>query len=278
VKERPKKALGQHFLERAWVEKVVPAIAPRRDEVFIEVGPGGGALTRPLAAAAAHVVACEIDRELAAELARHAPPTLTVLAADFLALTPGDLLAPLTAAGVSGNTLRVAGNLPYNAASAILIRLGELRDGGLPLVDATVMVQREVADRLLAEPGGRDYGALTVRVRHTAAVNRLLNLPRGAFRPAPKVESTLVRLTWHDARPLVLDARTFHGMTRAIFTRRRKTLANALLAFRRTAPAPGEALARARIDGRRRPETLDLDELVRLADVYAAADRARSGP
>ena len=131
------------------------------------------------------------------------------------------------------------------------------------------MLQREVADRLLAAPGSRDYGVLSILIRHRASVQQLLALPPGAFRPAPRVHSALVRLRFHAADPPARDPAAFAALTQAIFTRRRKTLANALLAY---PPAlrvpPAEALARAAIDGRRRPETLDIAELVRLSDVY----------
>src|SRR5205085_7354472 len=97
--------------------------------------------------------------------------------------------------------LRVVGNLPYNVAAPILFKLVDLHAGGLPLVDATVMLQREVAARLLAEPGTRDYGVLTILMRHLADVRRLLSLPSGAFRPAPKVQSTVVAMRFHAPAP-----------------------------------------------------------------------------
>jgi 16S rRNA (adenine1518-N6/adenine1519-N6)-dimethyltransferase len=133
---------------------------------------------------------------------------------------------------------------------------------GVPLRDATVMLQREVADRLLAEPGSRVYGVLSVLVRHTAWVERLLNLPRGAFRPAPKVRSSVVRLRFHAPDPPVADAGVFVDLVRAVFTRRRKTITNALLAFK-----PGlRGMLPDWLDGTRRPETLSIPEFARLAD------------
>jgi 16S rRNA (adenine1518-N6/adenine1519-N6)-dimethyltransferase len=168
--------------------------------------------------------------------------------------------------------VRIAGNLPYNVASPILFKLLELFDAGLPFLDATVMLQREVADRLLASPGTRDYGVLTVLIQHRARVARLLQLPAGAFRPAPKVLSTVVRLRFHAPDPVVTDPAVFAALTQSIFTRRRKTVANALLAYDRSAHlAPRLALERAGIDSQRRPETLDIGELARLADIFASA-------
>jgi 16S rRNA (adenine1518-N6/adenine1519-N6)-dimethyltransferase len=279
-----RKRFGQNFLEPAWVDKVIRAIDPKPDEGFVEIGPGRGALTRPLAARAASIVAFEIDRDLAAALEASAPPNVTVVVGDFLETFPNpESLFP--------NPFRVAGNLPYNVGSPILFKLVELFARGLPLVDATVMLQREVADRLLAQPGTKDYGVLTVLLRHSARVERLLALPPGAFRPAPKVRASLVRLTFHLPDPPVRDAKIFAAIVQAVFTRRRKTLANALLALQSnwsqtavrlqsdsvyqvyTRLAPADALHRAAIDGARRPETLSIAEFARLADVYASVSR-----
>ena len=175
----------------------------------------------------------------------------------------------LAGAARSPTRVRVAGNLPYNVASPILFRLIALYREGVPIVDATLMLQREVADRLVAAPGTRDYGVLSVLVRHGADVIRLLALPPGAFRPAPRVHSALVSLRFHPDQPPARDKHAFVGLTRAIFTRRRKSLANALLAYPPAAGAPiGEILARVGLDGRRRPETLEIGDLVRLSDAF----------
>jgi 16S rRNA (adenine1518-N6/adenine1519-N6)-dimethyltransferase len=259
-----RKRFGQHFLEPAWVVKVIRAIAPAPDDVFFEIGPGRGALTRELAARARAVTAFEIDRDLAAVLRATAPDNLEVVEGDFL--ESGWILDHRPE-----DPVRVAGNLPYNIASPILFTLVELYDAGIPLSDATVMVQREVADRLVARPGTREYGVLSVLIRVSAEVERLLVLPAGAFRPAPKVQSALVRLRFHPADPRLRNRTTFVALVQGIFTRRRKTLENALLAFRPSDRTSISALLRrAGVDGRRRPETLDIPELIRLAE---AADR-----
>jgi 16S rRNA (adenine1518-N6/adenine1519-N6)-dimethyltransferase len=164
--------------------------------------------------------------------------------------------------------------LPYNVASPIMFKLVEFYAGGLPLTDATLMLQREVADRLIAVPGTRDYGVLTVLIGLHAQIDRLLALPPGAFRPVPKVRSALVRLTFHPPPSAIRHPQFFEAMVQAIFTRRRKTLANALLAFPPSAAkTPARALAAAGIDGGRRPETLAISELARLADALAAEPR-----
>jgi 16S rRNA (adenine1518-N6/adenine1519-N6)-dimethyltransferase len=263
----PRKRFGQHFLEAAWVEKVIRAIDPRPDQHFIEIGPGAGALTRPLAARAASLTAYEIDRDLAAGLRDAAIANVTVVEGDFLEQTV-EPPAP------SPQPLRVAGNLPYNVASPIMFRLVELYQKGLPLVDATLMLQREVADRLIAQPGGREYGVFSILIQHAASVEMRLKLPPGAFRPPPKVNSALVRLVFHAPSPPARDPQVFAAMVQALFTRRRKTTANALLAYPPSSRlAPTEALSRAGLDGARRPETLAIPELVRLSDAYASVSQ-----
>ena len=142
----------------------------------------------------------------------------------------------------------------------------------MPLVDATVMLQREVADRLVAPPGRREYGVLSILIRHAADVDLVLKLPPGAFRPPPKVLSALVRLRFHPPDPPVADPATFAAIVQGVFTQRRKTLANALRACGDQVPrlTPADALAAAGLNGTRRPETLAIGEFARLADVYAA--------
>lgn len=259
---RARKRFGQNFLEPAWVEKAIRAIDPGPEDIFIEIGPGRGALTRPLAERAGTVVAVEIDRDLAADLAQCRLPNVTVVTGDVLEAATFE--RAVDAASSHGTSrLRVAGNLPYNVASPILIRLRDLYAGGLPVRDATVMLQREVADRLIARPGTRDYGVLTILVGHTARVDRLLALPPGAFRPVPKVHSALVRLTYHPPEPAIRDMAGFERLVRSVFTRRRKTLANALRPLRDDA---AECLRQAGLDGRRRPETLTIADFGRLSD------------
>jgi 16S rRNA (adenine1518-N6/adenine1519-N6)-dimethyltransferase len=263
-----RKRFGQHFLEPAWVVKVVRAISPAPGDVFFEIGPGRGALTHELTARAGSVTAFEIDRELAEALRESAPPNLTIVAGDFLR---SEWILEHRPEG----PVRVAGNLPYNVASPILFTLIDLYSAGIPLVDATVMLQREVADRLVARPGSKEYGVLSILVQLSAEVERLLALPAGAFRPAPRVQSALVRLRFHPPSPAPRNLETFVGLVKAVFTRRRKTLENALLAFRLwDRAAVSAALRQAAIDGRRRPETLAVDELVRLADAAGAPGHA----
>jgi len=271
----PRKRFGQNFLEPAWVDKVIRQIAPDPAETFIEIGPGRGALTRPLVDRARRLIAFEIDHDLAAALTASAPAHVTIVDGDFLEVT-FDRLGALLKPDAASSPIRVAGNLPYNVASPILFKLASLYAEGAPLTDAHVMLQREVADRLVATPGTGDYGVLTVLLGHTAEVGRVLSLPPGAFRPAPKVHSSVVRLRFHPPDPPVKKGQVFTDVVRTVFTQRRKTLANALSAFpKRGRESFKEALARADIDGTRRPETLTIAEFARLAD--ALADLALPG-
>ena len=264
---RARKRFGQHFLEPAWAEKVARAIAPAAGQAFLEIGPGRGAITGRLARAVEHVLAYEIDRDLACTLRRTAQPNVHVVEGDFLDATADAIRRDLAALRPPPESVRAAGNLPYNVASPILFKLVDLVEGGLPIADATVMLQREVALRLVAAPGTREYGVLTILIGHCARAEVLLHLPAGAFRPVPKVLSTVVRLTFHEREPPVHSPRVFVALTQAIFTRRRKTLRNALLAYDSASPASlAAALEAAGIDPQRRPETLEIGELARLAD------------
>lgn len=259
---RARKRFGQHFLEPVWADKVVAAIAPRGDDRFLEIGPGPGVLTRRLAPRVAHLTAVEIDRDMVAALARDVPPNASLVQGDVLALD----LAPLAAAG----SLRIAGNLPYNLTSPILFRLIDAYRAHGALQDATVMVQREVADRIVASPGSRDYGVLSISVQLHADVARLLALPPGAFRPPPRVHSAVVRLTFRPPSVALADARVFEAMVRSMFSQRRKTLGNALAPFASSRGIDArQALLAANVDPGRRAETLQLTELARLADHFS---------
>jgi len=259
---------------------VVAVIDPKPGDVFLEIGPGTGALTLPLAARQVTVLAIEIDRELVKDLLEVVPPHVTVMSGDFLQTDVLPFLSglePQQAAGASvapppSRRFRVVGNLPYYIASPILFRLVELHQQHGFFFDATVMLQREVANRIAARPGTKEYGVLTIMLGMHARVTRLLELPPGAFHPPPEVRSTVLRLEFGPPAVKVRDERLFERLTKALFSQRRKTLSNALKAFDPTAPA---VLALADIDGRRRPETLQVQELARLADLIASV---RQGP
>jgi 16S rRNA (adenine1518-N6/adenine1519-N6)-dimethyltransferase len=256
---RARKRFGQHFLEPAWVAKLLASLSPAPDDVFLEIGPGRGALTAPLAPRVRRVIAVEIDRDLADFLQERLPPTVTVVQADFLEVDLARLLA-------GENPVRVVGNLPYNVSSPILFKLLHAAGHGDVLADATLMLQKEVADRLAAAPGTADYGSLAIQVALLADVERVLTLPPGAFRPPPTVTSAVVRMRFRPPRVEVGSMDAFERIVRGVFLQRRKTLANALKpvadSFGRSA---AELLAITDLDGRKRPGELTLEEVARLS-------------
>jgi 16S rRNA (adenine1518-N6/adenine1519-N6)-dimethyltransferase len=261
---RARKKFGQHFLEPAWASKLVEAIGPRPEDRFLEIGPGSGALTVPLASRVAEITAVEVDRQMVAALRRRVPSNVTIVEEDFLDV---DLLA-IEPAG----ELRVAGNLPYNVSSPILFKLLDAHKRGKRFIDATVMLQREVAQRIQPRPGTRDYGVLAILIQLHADVRVLLSLPPGAFRPQPKVHSTVISLRFRPPPVAIVDEGVFEAMVRSMFTQRRKMLANALAPFGASRGVDAAAaLRQASIDPRRRPETLQLEELARLAASFGAA-------
>jgi 16S rRNA (adenine1518-N6/adenine1519-N6)-dimethyltransferase len=257
---RARKRYGQHFLEAAWVDKLIASVGAERSDVFLEIGPGRGALTKPLAERVSRVIAIEIDRDLAAALPSAVPSNVRIIVDDFLNVDLAALLAD------EPSPVRVIGNLPYNVASPILFALLDAAGHGRIIREATLMLQKEVADRLVASPGTGDYGALAIQVALSAKVERLLALPPGAFRPAPKVRSAVVRLTFHPPLVDVGNREIFERLVRGMFLQRRKTVLNALkpVAHGLGTAAPA-LLERARVDPRRRPETLTLDDLARLS-------------
>jgi 16S rRNA (adenine1518-N6/adenine1519-N6)-dimethyltransferase len=256
---RARKRFGQHYLESVWAERVVEAIAPAPGEVFLEIGPGPGALTLPLARSGVTIRAVEVDRDQAAALGPRLPPNVELIVADFLALSSKALFGDAT-------RVRVVGNLPYNLSSPILGRLVDLARTSGRIADATVMLQREVADRVVASPGGKDYGPLAVLIGVHADRTRLLSLPPGAFRPPPKVHSAVVGLAFRPPVVDIGDPVLFERLVRTLFQQRRKTVANALRPLLPPSAGPASDIVRqAGIDPGRRPETLQLEELSALA-------------
>jgi 16S rRNA (adenine1518-N6/adenine1519-N6)-dimethyltransferase len=257
---RSRKRFGQHFLEAAWVTKIIDSLGATSDDTFLEIGPGRGALTRPLAARAGRVIAVEIDRDLAGLLGEQQIPNLRIIQADVLDVNLADAL------GDEPHPIRVAGNLPYNISSPILFALLRAADQGRLFSDATLMLQKEVADRLIATPGHKEYGVLAIQVAVAADVERVFTLPPGAFRPPPKVTSAVVRLRFRPPAVDIGDPDVFERIVRGMFLQRRKTLANALRPVAGSlGQSTAELLERARVDGSRRPEALSLEEIARLS-------------
>jgi 16S rRNA (adenine1518-N6/adenine1519-N6)-dimethyltransferase len=280
VKHRPRKRFGQHFLQDAWARKVVDAIDPQPGDVFLEIGPGEGALTLPLAERGVPIVAVEIDRDLSRRLAEHAPPSVMIITGDILETDVVPFLTGLrqqapahqarTGEMATPPRYRVAANLPYNVSTPVLFKLFEIQRRDGLFFDATLMLQRELADRLSAGAGTRDTGVLGIMAALDADVKTILRLPPGAFRPPPKVNSAVVQLTFRRHGLRIPDEALFERMVQALFNQRRKTILNALKAFDRTA---GAVLALAGIDPKRRAETLQLTELARLAELFSSVKK-----
>jgi len=255
---RPKKSFGQHFLhERRYIERIVSAISPRADDFVVEIGPGEGALTLPLLAAAGKLTAIELDTDLIPGLQARAIEVgkLDIIHADVLKV---DFTALAHRHGVE--RLRIAGNLPYYISSPILFHCVEHTAA---IVDMHFMLQKEVVDRMAAEPGSKVYGRLSVMLQLACRVEPLFNVPPGAFRPPPKVDSAVVRLIpipadkRHDA-----DPERLYAIVKAAFAQRRKTLGNALKQL-----MDGDAIRAADVDPKARAETLAPDDFVRLAKI-----------
>jgi len=257
----PRKRFGQHFLvDRHYIDRIVAAVDPRPDDKVVEIGPGLGALTGPLLERVEGLTVIEIDRDLAAHLAATYPAERLMLrTADALEFDYGSL----------GRDLRVVGNLPYNISSPLLFHLAQY---DAVLRDITVMLQKEVVERMVAAPATPQYGRLSVMLQVRFRIERLLTVPPGAFRPPPKVESAVVRLTpLHDARPHIADEALFARIVAAAFGQRRKTLRNALRAL-----ADEAALERAGIAPGARGETLSVADFVRLANVVVTPPGSRA--
>jgi len=219
---RARKRFGQHFLhDPAVIARIVAAIALQPGDAAVEIGPGRGALTSQLLAAAGRLDAVEIDRDLAAELRARfaAQPHFTLHEQDALEMDWRSL------ALLRGTRLRVVGNLPYNISTPLLFRL--LRDAG-SILDMHFMLQKEVVDRILAPPGSRTYGRLTVMLAPLARAVRVLEVGAGAFQPPPQVSSAMVRLTVEPSPPEWARTPLYATLVTAAFGQRRKTLRNAL--------------------------------------------------
>jgi 16S rRNA (adenine1518-N6/adenine1519-N6)-dimethyltransferase len=253
VSHRARKRFGQNFLvDDAVIDRIVDAIRPAAGQRIVEIGPGQAALTRPLAASGARLDLLEIDRDLAAELARRfaGRPDVTV--------HEGDALAVDFAAISGGQRFRLVGNLPYNISTPLLFHL--MRWTAL-IEDMHFMLQKEVVDRIAAEPGGKSWGRLSVMIQYHCAVTRLFDVPPEAFRPPPRVVSSVLRLTPHAAPPVRIDDfEAFERLVARAFAQRRKTLRNSLRGL--VDPAAMEA---AGIDPGARPETLGLAGFAALA-------------
>ena len=262
-RHRPRRRFAQHFLvDRGTIGSIVDLVRPTQGEIVVEIGPGKGALTDALMARLQRLVAVEIDRDLAAMLReRHSAEGLHLIEGDALKVDLGQVLRD-----EGGERLLVVGNLPYNITAPLLFHCLDYAD----CIDrAVVMVQREVARRLVAGPGSKDYGLLTVLVAMRAETDLRLQVNRRSFRPVPAVDSAVVELRFTAVpRFAVGDMVRFDRLVRRAFGQRRKMLRNSLLGLN---PQGGkdwlaELGRRAEIELTRRPEELSIEEFVRLSD------------
>ena len=238
-----RKRFGQNFLHDSQViDHIVEAIDPRPEQSLVEIGPGRGALTAPLLEACGRLDAIEIDRDLAADLrTRFGKAGLVLHEADALKFDFAAL------AGTRGQRLRVIGNLPYNVSTPLLFHLLQAHAS---ITDLHIMLQREVIERICAQPDSGDYGRLTVMLAPWVVAEHLFDVGPGAFRPAPKIWSAVARLIVRETPAFPVDAR-FARVVAAAFSQRRKTLRNALRQL-----LDAEAIAACGIDPGARPETL----------------------
>ena len=253
AKHRPRKRFGQNFLQNQTViDDIVRAIGPARDDCMVEIGPGLGALTEPLARALNQLHVIELDRDIVAAMqGRYA--NVTIHAGDALKFDFASLGNELRA------NLRVVGNLPYNISTPLLFHLA---GNAAHLRDIHAMLQKEVVDRMIAAPGGSDYGRLSVMLQYRFEMEKVLDVGPEAFHPKPKVDSAVVRIVPRvQIDPIARDEAVFARVVTAAFSQRRKTLRNTLRNILDLTDF--EALG---IDPGARGETLSVADFVRISN------------
>jgi 16S rRNA (adenine1518-N6/adenine1519-N6)-dimethyltransferase len=256
---QPRKRFGQNFLvDPHYSQQIIAHLHPRPDDNLVEIGPGTGALTRPLLSSVAALTIIEIDRDLITDLQslKTHYPQLQIITADALRF---DFLSLVTA----GKKLRIIGNLPYNITTPFLFHLIKTKD---QIIDMHFMLQKEVVDRITASPGGKSYGRLSVMMQYHFNTQWLFDVPARAFNPVPKVNSAFLRLTPHPELPYPVDDYSlFSDIVRSAFSLRRKIISNSLKAF-----VNAEQLHTLGIDPHLRPEQLSVADFVRIANAVRA--------
>ncbi|MBO0858108.1 MAG: ribosomal RNA small subunit methyltransferase A [Chloracidobacterium sp.] len=266
---RAKRSLGQNFLVGShYSRRIVDSVAPRSGETIVEIGPGHGALTGLVLASGARVIAIELDPELIPGLSQmfSGLENFRLIEADAMKVDYCELIAPDTSA-------RIIANLPYYISTPILQRLIEHRRC---LSEMTLMLQREVVERITAPPGGKEYGFLSVLAQFYCEVEKLFDVPPGAFRPAPRVYSSALRLR---VRALTVarvgDEVLMIELTKTLFAQRRKTILNNLRSGRNRLGLTDDSeiaglLSSCDLEPKRRAETLSVEEIARLANAITA--------
>ena len=257
------KKLGQNFLiKRGIVDEIVHAAELTPGEPVLEVGPGIGTLTQGLAQSGADVTAIELDRRLLEVL------DTTLASYDNVRIIHGDVLKLDVPSIMNHKPFKVVANLPYYITTPIIMSLLESK---LPIERLVVMVQKEVALRMVAKPGTKDYGALSVAVQYYTEPDIVLDVPPKSFLPAPAVTSSVIRCVLRDKPPVdVIDEKLFFRVVKAGFAQRRKTFSNTMKTTGLTKDRIEELLAKANIDGQRRGETFTLQEFADVANAWAS--------
>ena len=257
------KKLGQNFLiKRGIVDEIVHAAELTPGEPVLEVGPGIGTLTQGLAQSGADVTAIELDRRLLEVL------DTTLASYDNVRIIHGDVLKLDVPSIMNHKPFKVVANLPYYITTPIIMSLLESK---LPIERLVVMVQKGVALRMVAKPGTKDYGALSVAVQYYTEPDIVLDVPPKSFLPAPAVTSSVIRCVLRDKPPVdVIDEKLFFRVVKAGFAQRRKTFANTMKTTGLSKDRIEELLAKANIDGQRRGETFTLQEFADVANAWAS--------
>lgn len=257
---RPRKRFGQHFLrDPRVIERIVASINPQSGDSLVEIGPGEGVLSAPLLERSGRLQVVELDRDLAASLAQRLgnPPGLVIHQADALAFD----FASLAKEG----PIRVVGNLPYNISTPLMFHLFA---SGESIADMVFMLQKEVVDRLVADPGSRQYGRLSVMAGFYCEMDHLFDVPPDAFEPPPKVDSSIIRMVpkhLSEGDRALLPA--LEAIVRTSFGQRRKTLRNSLKSL-----LSADQIEATGIDPAARPETLSLEEFSALALKHSSGE------
>jgi len=253
VTHRPRKRFGQNFLhDQGVLQRIEQAIRPKAAQQIVEIGPGLGALSQYLIEGANHIEAVELDRDLIEPLQTRFGEKITIhntdaLKFDFCTLAP------------QGELLRIVGNLPYNISTPLLFRLFEQR---ICIQDMHFMLQQEVVNRLVARPGTKSYGRLSIMAQYYCFAESLFHVPPEAFNPPPKVHSAIIRLIPHPQPPVeVNDLKQFEAVIKQAFSQRRKTIRNTLKKH-----ITGEQLTELGIDPTARPEQLNIDQYAQISN------------
>lgn len=263
LNHKARKRFGQNFLHDDYViQQIVAAIAPQKNQTLVEIGPGQGAITRLLVESCQSLHVIEIDRDLAAYLQKHFSQHahFHLHNVDALRFNFCDLAA--------GEKLRLVGNLPYNISTPLIFHILEDIDC---IEDMHFMLQKEVVQRMAASPGGRDYGRLSIMTQYFCQVEAVLDVRPESFKPVPKVDSSIVRLSPHLKRPVsVENFRDFSQLVTQAFSMRRKTLRNALKKI-----LTEEQIKRCEVDPTLRPEVIDIEAYARLSNLKSSLDKQR---